>query len=123
MRANKYDMKVITKKNDWLQRVIPGFDHVIEFGWGNGYVLLDEGHPLHSVPYDSIAVEIHGGLTYSKEICENDLLVYEQLASEDIGKWMIGFSTDHSDDTLAKWPEQAVLAEANRLKEQIELMS
>jgi len=42
-------MKAIIKENTWLTR--GGY---MDFGWGNGYVLIPEGHPLHGKPYDDI---------------------------------------------------------------------
>jgi len=35
---------------------------VISVGWGNGYVALPKNHPCFGKDYDSIAVNIHGGI-------------------------------------------------------------
>src|ERR1041385_7325070 len=42
-------MKVIIRENTWTPR--GGF---MDFGWGNGYVLIPKGHPLHGKEYDNI---------------------------------------------------------------------
>ena len=38
-------------------------------GWGNGYIIIPEGHPLHGMNYNDIedkyGLAVHGGLTYS----------------------------------------------------------
>lgn len=87
------------KENTWLSR------SWMEFGWGNGYVHIPEGHPWFGKDYNDIeGVEINGGLTYS-EMQE--------------GMWVIGFDTAHSWDMLSVWPKEAVQAEADRLLEQV----
>lgn len=53
-------MKVVIKENTWLTR------GVIDFGWGNGYVLIPEDSPLHGKDYNDIDVDVHGGLTFSE---------------------------------------------------------
>lgn len=35
-------------------------------GWGNGYVLIPQGHFLYGKCYDDIHVDVHGGLTFSE---------------------------------------------------------
>jgi len=84
------------------------YDETGEFvfhGWGNGYVHLPPGHKWYGKNHDKIPVEVHGGLTYSEwdeeKIC-----------------WVIGFDTNHSGDTLEKWPREAVLEETERLLQQ-----
>jgi len=66
-------------------------------GWGNGYVFIDNSHPLYGVPYDEIHLTDYGappgGITYaewSNNLGENDW----DLKS---GKyWVLGFDTAHS---------------------------
>jgi hypothetical protein len=100
-------MKTIcfVKENMHLSR-----NSFMDFGWGNGYVGVTKENPLYGIDYtlvDSFVV-IHGGLTFSGMI-DN--------------MWCFGFDTAHSGDTLLKWPETAVLSEANRLKLQIDKLS
>jgi hypothetical protein len=104
-------MKHFVLENKWL----PGMNH----GWGNGYVLIPEGHPLHGVHYDNIDVNVHGGLTFS-ELVDIDLAKKMHLEQEDIGSWCVGFDTAHWNDTIEKWPERAVVAETCHLKLQLE---
>jgi len=94
----------------------------LDFGWGNGYVLVPEGHPYHGVSYEDIhSVSVHGGLTYSGRITHetitNQGLPYKL---EHIGMWAFGFDTAHCYDTLEKWPKEAVMEETMRLKDQID---
>jgi hypothetical protein len=35
-------------------------------GWGNGYVVIPEGHKYHGVDYNDIPVDVHYGLTFSQ---------------------------------------------------------
>jgi hypothetical protein len=78
-------------------------------GWGNGYVILPINHPFHGAPYDVINnfVSVHGGLTYSNR------------ADDGHAGWCVGFDTAHLADTKERWPREAVLAETERLMEQL----
>lgn len=89
----------------------------MDLGWGNGYALVFKGHPLYGKHYDDASdiVSIHGGLTYSGPI--ETLLV--EVPKEQIGGWVFGFDTGHFEDTLAMWPEEAVLKEAKELALQL----
>jgi hypothetical protein len=104
-------MKTILRPITWL----PGCDT----GWGNGYVLLPLGHKYHGVGYDDIPVNVHGGLTFAKEITESNLSFSEDLTTEDIGKWMIGFDTAHHRDDLESCPKEYVEAETKSLHDQL----
>jgi hypothetical protein len=109
-------MKTHILENTHMKRNYPdGF--TFDFGWGNGYVLLDKEHPWYEKHYDDIDVEVHGGLTFSEKINEQ-MIDNFKLSPEDIGKWMIGFDTCHYQDTLKRWPKEKVQEEANRLLEQ-----
>lgn len=106
-------MKTVIRENTWLTRGI------INFGWGNGYVLIPNGNPLHGKRYTDIDVDIHGGLTFS-EIVDAEMIESWGLDVEDEGKWCVGFDTAHFSDTLDKWTKEKVQQEAERLKEQLE---
>lgn len=97
----------------------------IPTGWGNGYVLIPAGHPLHGKDYDDINeyVEVHGGLTFSKlvdeELIERSENDEPKLDNNDIGKWMVGFDTAHWNDTIQNWPKERVQRETESLKQQL----
>lgn len=110
-------MKTFVRENTWLKA--PGMD----VGWGNGYVILPKGHKYHGVGYDSVPVEVHGGLTFGQEVTEDSLEGWEQLTKEDVGGWMIGFDTAHYGDTSAKWTKEQVQAETNRLLDQLKQLT
>lgn len=110
-------MKTLLIENTWLA----GMDK----GWGNGYVVIPVGHPAHGKHYDSIDVEVHGGLTFSELIDEKMLKEWAAnhgLTADDIGKWVVGFDTCHYADNQNNWPKDAVQKETDKLAAQIEAM-
>ena len=88
-------------------------------GAANGYVLIPEGNILHGMRYENIDVDVHYGLTFSELLDSDVLLEMFGLGPEDAGSWCVGFDTFHSGDNKEKWPEEAVLKEAERLKENL----
>jgi hypothetical protein len=105
-------MKVVIKENTWFTR------GMFDFGWGNGYVLIPENHPLHGKHYNDIDVDVHGGLTFS-ELVNAEMVESWGLDKQDEGKWCVGFDTAHYADNLFKWSKEKVQEEAERLKEQL----
>lgn len=95
----------------------------IQKGWGNGYVLIPKGHKLHGIIYwdieDMEDIEIHGGLTFSREVTEHTLSKIPQLTKDDIGSWMIGFDTAHCGDNEITCPKEYVEKETQYLLEQV----
>lgn len=81
-------------------------------GWGNGYVLVPDGHEFHGKSYYDIDVSVHGGLTFSEVISQGDDFGWRQ------GHW-IGFDTAHYGDNLKRWPKSAVFEETMMLFNQI----
>lgn len=106
-------MKTVIIENNWLQR------GVFDFGWGNGYVLIPKGHPMHGKNYSEIDVNVHGGLTFS-ELVDNEMANDWGLDKGDEGSWCVGFDTCHYGDSLQKWPKEMVEQETEQLKEQLE---
>ena len=106
------------EKTDWIRDDRPEPRFKIDCGWGNGYVLIPEGHPLHGTHYDNIDVDVHGGLTFSELVTEEMLEIFN-LEKEDIGKWCVGFDTAHYQDTLERWPKERVQEEADNLLQQL----
>lgn len=104
-------MKTFVVKTDFL----PSVPH----GWGNGYVIIPPGHPAHGKDYDDINVDVHGGLTFAVSTDEEWTHFPEGTPKD---HWCVGFDTGHSWDTIEKWPKEAVEAETQRLKEQLEAM-
>jgi hypothetical protein len=87
-------------------------------GWGNGYVAVPPSHFLWGMDYDDInhLVDVHYGLTFADKI-DSGSQVFKKYAPE--GYWVFGFDTAHYDDSLDKWPKEAVEAETKKLLTQI----
>jgi hypothetical protein len=77
-------------------------------GWGNGYVRIPEGHVYYGMGYEDISYDVHGGLTFSEVIKENDSHNWPK------GHW-IGFDTAHSGDTKENWSKEQVVKETINL--------
>lgn len=103
-------MITIIKENTWLPR-ISGLDH----GWGNGYVIIPKGHPLHGVDYEKIEVDVHYGLTFSSYVAELDWDELKNIPEKYKDGWIVGFDTCHYQDTLEYWTKELVQGEANAL--------
>lgn len=106
-------MKVFIKEITWLTR-----KGIIDFGWGNGYVLIPEDHPLHGKDYDDIFVDVHGGLTFS-ELVDSKMVNEWGLDKDDEGKWCVGFDTLHTGDNIDRWPKYKVQQEAELLRDKL----
>jgi hypothetical protein len=64
-----------------------------------GYVGLPPGHPWHGKDYDSVDdVEVHGGLTYSKDC--HGLICHTPREGEPADVWWIGFDCAHCFDLV-----------------------
>lgn len=110
-------MKAFVKENSWLPR-----GSFMDFGWGNGYVVIPKGHPLHGKSYDEIHnlipnLQINGGLTFSDDA--DSLTTWDEITEDCIEDWVVGFDTAHCWDTLEKWSKEAVLEETEMLKNQL----
>ena len=101
-------MKTFIKDNTWQDRAYH------DLGWGNGYVIIPEGNPLHRMDYAMIDVEVHGCLTFSA-LVDEELATSWGIPAECIGGWMVGFDTAHCNDTLERWPKEAVQKETDLL--------
>ena len=103
--------------------IIPGIPMPFERGWGNGYVLIPEGHPLYGKDYydpKCETLEVHGGITYAApSIPSKDA---EFITEEpDFEYWVFGFDTAHCYDN-SSMDKEWVKRETLRFKEQLEAM-
>lgn len=105
-------MKTLLIENTWLS--------MMEHGWGNGYVIIPKGHPMHGKPYDDIDVEVHGGLTFAETGKNAKEQFTLPITKADFDSWVVGFDTAHYMDTMQRWPRQAVKDETMNLKKQLE---
>lgn len=106
------NIKSFIKKNTWLP--------MMETGWGNGYVVIPEGHKLNGIDYDELPFDAHGGLTFATRVSdlkkENWTGLPEDCNDND---WIIGFDTSHYQDNSVNWSKDAVQAETNNLLQQV----
>ena len=109
-------MKSFIKENTFLTR-----DSFMDFGWGNGYVVIPKGHKLHGMNYNDIhdaipSLSVNGGLTFSASA---DSLAWDEIPEGSEGCWVVGFDTAHSWDTLEMWGVNQVKLEAENLMDQL----
>lgn len=97
-------MEWFVRENNWLPESL-------RRGWGNGYVVIPKGHPLHGKDYMDYDLDIHGGITFANwgSTFKNE---FEFVRDDD---WIIGFDTSHSFDTKESWPKSSVVKETKRL--------
>ena len=112
-------MKAFVKENTWLKE--KGLKIYMDFGWGNGYVVIPKGHPLHGKSYIEIHnlipdLDVNGGLTFSTSA---NNLKWEELPRNSKDSWVVGFDTAHAWDTLERWPKEAVIAKTKKLFKQL----
>lgn len=91
-------------------------------GWGNGYVIIPKGHPLHGKDYNEIeGIDVHGGITLSESANGLTGIFRQKRIPKDC--WILGFDTAHFADTLETWPKKRVLKELNDFRLQCEQYS
>lgn len=61
-----------------------------------GYVGVPPGHPVHGKDSDAVAVDVHGGLTYSAK-CQGDIC-HTPAPGESPDAWWLGFDCAHAYD-------------------------
>jgi hypothetical protein len=73
-----------------------------------GYAGVYPGHPFHGRRYDSVSVEVHGGLTFSnacahsKDESQGVCHIPEPGTSDDV--WWFGFDCAHLGDLMLTMP-------------------
>lgn len=107
-------LKTHIVENTWLDRGI------MNFGWGNGYVLIPRDHPLYEKQWNEIEINTHYSITFSEKV-DLELMLNCGLVMDDLDMWMIGFDTVHFRDTLESWPKERVQLEADSLLSKIKV--
>lgn len=87
-------------------------------GYGNGYVVIPKGFPLHGLHYDDFYIEVHGGLTFSSPASRLIDLEYIDPV-EDKDSWVFGFDTAHLYSHKLFKDRKSVQEELNRLVDRI----
>ena len=75
-----------------LECYVLSMDLMFIGGFHNGYVALPKGHKYYGEDYYDIDVDAHGGLTYADNYLQDVITKEDEL-------WVIGFDTNHYDDT------------------------
>jgi len=63
-----------------------------------GYVGVDSQHPCFQKDYDSVDVNVHGGLTFADKCQDNGHICHKVEEGEDDNVWWLGFDCAHSGD-------------------------
>lgn len=66
-----------------------------------GYVGVDESHPCYEKDYDSVDVDVHGGLTFANHCAhgpEERGICHKPSEGEPDNVWWLGFDCAHSGD-------------------------
>ena len=88
----------------------------MEMQWYSGYVLVQENNKYHGKEYCDVDIDVHGGLTFSCAAEKCQLTAQEKLSGT-----VFGFDCAHCYDTIAKCNKEYVIAEIEKLAEQLKL--
>ena len=75
-------------------------------GYANGYVAVPKSNPNHGKDYNEVDVDVHGGLTFGREMSEvkeywkdtAECIDFESLDEVPDDYFVFGFDTMHYDD-------------------------
>jgi len=109
-------MEITLEKVDNYRGMTYAITHLDFYGdmsWRCGYVAIPDDHPLHGVDYTDIdeELEVHGGLTYSRESLTVD--------TNEPYTWWLGFDTNHWGDNQITQSLKYVEEECKKLIDQI----
>ena len=97
----------------------PEISAVMDCGWGNGYVILKQGHPYHGMHYMDVPVAIEWGLTFGRHVKDLSLEFWPELSECDPNDYVFGFDTAHTGQNSKNWPRERVETETRQLAEQL----
>jgi len=101
----------------------------LERGWGNGYICIPSSHPWYMESWSTLdyTIGVHGGVTYADFptpgwLSDGEYIIMTNSITNDqaIRKilrdklWILGFDTNHADDSIAGWPRHKVIKETIR---------
>lgn len=70
-----------------------------------------------------MVIDVHGGLTFSKNITsllKQDIEWLSNETGDDLNLWVFGFDTAHSGDDLESWPREKCIEETLKLQSILE---
>jgi len=99
--------------------------YCLKSGYANGYVAVPPEHPLHGKSFVDFTLDVHGGVTFTDHygtVNRNfkNIEYIDDASDVSDNWWVIGFDTCHFEDSLERWPKEAVIAETQNLKHQLE---
>jgi hypothetical protein len=99
---------IIEKENKNIYPNLVRGNVFVSRGWGNGYVAVPPTHPACKMDYHNMLydIDVHGGITYFD---------FGDGVNAPKDWWVIGFDTSHYNDSIEKWPKEAVEAETKKL--------
>lgn len=71
-----------------------------------GYVGVPADHPMHGKDYDSVPVDVHGGLTFASKCshgAEESAICHKVEPDEPDDVWWLGFDCAHLGDVAPKY--------------------
>lgn len=85
---------------EWRHRGLPCLIVRNHTGALCGYVAVPPGHPAHGAGYDSVNVDVHGGLTFANhcDTSERALICHTPEPGEPDDVWWLGFDCAHYGD-------------------------
>jgi len=102
---------------------IDGFDYVI-VSYGPhpcAYIRIPEGHPFYDKDYDDVALDVHGGLTYSGNLSHLDGVEPGFYLGWDYAH--IGDYVGYYDSNDKKWTTEEILEEVKGAIAQVRLLN
>lgn len=93
-----------TTKAGYLARIV----YNKQFGGYCGYVGVPEGHTCYGSDYDSVNLDVHGGLTFAGRFKDTP-----------DGLWMLGYDCGHFGDSIDEQNLEYNINECERLAEQL----
>lgn len=102
---------------------------VLDYGWGNGYVIILKDHPYWGLHDDELPyINVHNGITFADTVnrffdClhperEKELKdMVQSLPLEYKSGWVLGFDTMYLNDNLKNWSKERVEEETKKLED------
>lgn len=108
---------------------LPGLIVRNRFGALCGYVAVESSHPFYGKDYDSLDVDIHGGLTYADKCMEDGPICHVPELDEPDDVWWFGFDCAHTGDQIpgiggySEFPEWETYKNVDYVRAEVESLA